>query len=119
MPIKALKRMAPFWYKPDSQKDDPSPTRFKIRGLNGTEQGYVQPELVIDTTGKMVTGMTGKGLELTLGYGLLDWENFTDEDGAAIAFSPINFGRLDIVTRTELAMQILAASYVAPEEKKT
>ena len=120
MAMRALRRMAPVWYTPDSQKDDPNPTRFKIRGLNGTEQGYIQPELKINETTRMVDGMSGRGLEQTLGYGLLDWENLVDEDGSSqIAYSPLNFGRIDLITRTELAMQILAASFVSPEEKKT
>ncbi len=119
MAMQALKRMAPFWYTPDGQKDDPNPTKFKVRGLNGNEQGYIQPELKIDETTKMVSGMSGRGLELTLAYGLLGWENFLDEDGGQVAYSPLNFGRVDLVTRTELAMQILAASFVTPEEKKT
>lgn len=117
MAIKALKRMAPFWWTPEDQEGEPK-TRFKIRGLNGAQQSYVFPELQIDQVARMATGMTGRGVELTLSYGLLDWDHFNDEEGP-IAFSPANFERVDPGMRAKLSMAILAASYVSLEEKKT
>lgn len=117
MPIKALNPFVPFWYVPTPEKGVENPTRFKIRGLNGTEQGYIQPEIRVDSS-FMVTGLSGKGLELALQYGLSDWENFANDAGA-VAFSPANFGLIDIGTRIELAFQILGASYIKPGEKKT
>lgn len=118
MAIKALNPFAAFWYTPRVEDGAPNPTRFKIRGLDGTEQGYLVPELEFDTTARMIKGMTGRGLELALGYGLVDWENFANDRGP-VAFVPANFGMLDYALRVELAMQILTASYVQPEEKKT
>lgn len=118
MAVKALNPIAPRWYTPKSEEGSENPTRFKIRGLNGNEQGYVWPELVVDNELKTVTGMTGKGLELALRYGLVDWENFSNDQGP-VAFSVQNFAFIDYGLRTELAMVIVAASYVTPEEKKT
>lgn len=118
MAIKALNPFAPAWYTPRAELGSPNPTRFKIRGLDGTEQGYLVPELTIDPVLRTISGMTGKGLELALAYGLLDWENFANDKGP-VAFVPGNFNLIDYKTRIELAMQILTASYVQPEEKKT
>lgn len=114
--MKALNPMAAFWYTPRGEEGAERPTRFKIRGLDGTQQGYVYPELKID--GKMVIGMTGKGLELTLEYGLVDWENFANDQGP-VPFTRQNLGMIDYAVRAELAMQIIAAGHVKPEEKKT
>lgn len=118
MAIKALNPLAPRWYVPRGEDGEENPTRFKIRGLNGTEQGYVWPELKIDDELKTVTGMSGKGLELALRYGLVDWENFANDQGE-VAYSVQNFSLIDYGLRVELAMVIVAASYVTPEEKKT
>lgn len=118
MALKALNPLAPSWYTPRSELDAPNPTRFKIRGLDGTEQGYLVPELTLNPQLRTVTGMTGKGLELALSYGLLDWENFANDKGP-VPFVPGNFNLIDYPTRVELAMRILTASYLQDEEKKT
>ncbi len=118
MAIRALNPFAPFWYTPRGEEGQEKPTRFKIRGLDGTELGYLSPELVVDEAKGMVTGMSGKGLELALRYGLLDWENFENDQGP-VRFSVGSFGKIPYVIRGELAMNILAASYVQEAEKKT
>lgn len=118
MAIKALNPFAPFWYTPKSEEGAPNPTKFKIRGMDGAEQGYVATELLLDEGSRAVIGFTGKGLELTLRYGLLDWENFANDDGP-VACVPSNFALIDYNTRCKLATRILSASYVSPEEKKT
>lgn len=125
MAIKAQSKMVPAWYVPRAERDEagealPDATRFKLRGLTGKELSFIQPELIVGEVNgvPMVTGTTGKGGELALYYGLRDWENFRDDDGP-LAFSQGNFERIDIQTRTELVMQIIAGSFITPEEKKT
>lgn len=118
MTIKALNPFAPFWYTPASEQGDEKPTRFKLRGLDGVELGYVSPELQVDDVQGTVSGITGKGLELALKYGLLDWENFENDQGP-VKFSVHNFRLIPYVMRAELAMRIIAASYVQEAEKKT
>jgi hypothetical protein len=118
MTIKAMNPLASFWYTPRAEEGAPNPTRFKIRGLNGTEQGYIVPELTLDPMGRIVAGMSGRGIEMALAYGLTDWENLVNGKGT-VAFGAGNFGLLDYAMRVELAMKILAASYVEAEEKKT
>lgn len=118
MAIKALNPFTPFWYTPMAEQGVDNPTRFQIRGLDGTQQGYMQPELTVDRATRMVTGLSGRGLELALQYGLLGWENFSKDEGP-VSFTPRNFALIDIALRTELAMTILGSSYVKPAEKKT
>lgn len=115
---KALNPFAPFWYTPRGDVGRENPTRFKIRGLDGNELGYVSPELRIDEAKRMVTGASGRGLELALQYGLLDWENFANDTGP-VAYAPANFGLIAFELRSELFWRILAASHIAEEQKKT
>jgi hypothetical protein len=117
---KAQNPFAPEWYTPAEDQGKENPTRFKVRGLNGAEMGYVQPEMILDTSGPqaMLSGLTGKGLDLTLKHGLLDWENF-DNDSGALKFSPHNFSLIPLTLRTELALKIISMSFVSEEEKKT
>lgn len=118
MAIKAFNPFAPFWYTPREEEGAQNPTRFKLRGLNGTEQGYIGPELRFDEGGRSLRGLTGKGLEVALQHGLLDWENFANDHGKVV-FTPLNFALVPHPLQVELAMQILGASYVQQEEKKT
>lgn len=122
MAIKALNKLAASWYVPRSERDEndapvPGATRFKLRGLSGGELGYVHPELKFDAENTII-GISGAGLDYCLRHGLKDWENFANDHGA-LACTPANFELIDIGTRTELAIQILAASFVTSEEKKT
>jgi len=117
---KAQNPFAPEWYTPAEDQGKENPTRFKVRGLDGAEMGYVQPEMLLDTDGAqpMLSGLTGKGLEQTLKHGLLDWENFSNDSGP-LKFSPHNFRLIDLRLRTELALKIISMSFVSEEEKKT
>lgn len=119
--MKALNPFAAEWYTPAEDKESENPTRFKIRGLNGSQVGYVQPEMILgvnDEGTPMLTGLTGKGVDVTLNLGLVDWENFANDFGS-VKFSQHNFGLIDVKTRTELALQIIAKSFATAEEKKT
>lgn len=118
MTIKALNPFAPRWWTPSSEEGSPNPTRFKIRGLDGNEQCYIHPEIMLDRNERSYTGLTGKGVEMVLAYGLLDWENFANDTGA-VACVPANFRLIDQLTRKQIATEILVASFVQPEEKKT
>lgn len=115
---KALNPFAPFWYTAREDKDNPNPTRFKLQGLNGEQMGYIAPEFILDQQTKAITGLTGKGIETALNYGLLDWENFQNDQGN-VAFSRMNFGLMAHPLRGELAFQVILASHVPAEAKKT
>lgn len=112
MAIKALNPFEASWWTPPSQKDDPNPTRFKLKGLDGTQNGYVAPELQIDEHGR-VRGISGKGIELALTYGLIDWENFENDKGP-VKFNRANFGLIPYDLRVDIALEVLVRS--APDE---
>lgn len=116
---KALNPFAPFWYTPvgDRLLPEGQRTRFKIKGLDGVEAGYVLPEVRFAPDGQMV-GLSGKGVELALGYALCDWENFSNDLGP-VAFARANFNLIPVELRAELSLHILGASFPSPDEKKT
>jgi len=116
--VKALNPFSPFWYTPPSEEGVEKPTKFKIRGLDGTQMGYVQPEMLFEGPGGLLSGLTGKGLEAALDYGLLDWESF-ENDAGPIAFHKVNFKFIPFSMQAELATQIVAASWVNAAQKKT
>jgi hypothetical protein len=122
MAMKALNPMAPFWFTPDSEErteaEESKRTKFKIRGLDGEQLGFIQPELRFTEDGRSLVGMSGKGVVLALQFGLLDWENVANDQGP-VAFSPANFRLLPMSARDSLALKILVASYVQEPEKKT
>jgi hypothetical protein len=115
--VKVLNPFAPDWYTPKDEQTAPSPARFKLRGLDGNQLGYVAPEMRVDERGQ-IAGMSGKGIELALAYGLVDWEGIENDRGP-VAFAPANFALLPFDLRTELAMQVLIRSVPSEAEKKT
>lgn len=63
--------MNPFWFVPESEKDDPTPTRFRIKGLTSAQKIDVNSEV------DMANGTISlKGCLLAFKYGLLGWDNF-------------------------------------------
>jgi len=115
MAIKALSGFAPYWYTPKSQIKDPDPTRFKVHKLNGEQMGNVRPELSFNALGDM--DITGRGLTLTLIYGLDDWENFCDDQGPVKAVLE-NHCLIHVADRVELATEIIKASTLGEESRK-
>jgi len=118
MTLKALNPFAPFWYTPREEEGSEHPTRFKIQGLNGEQMGYIAPEFILDPQTKAISALTGKGIEVALNFGLVDWENFSNDNGP-VMFARSNFGLMPHRLRGELAFQVIIASYVAQDAKKT
>src|SRR4051812_39665804 len=115
--MKAQNPFAPFWYTPDQDKDLPEGqrTRFKLKGLDGEQLGYVAPEFILEPTTARLTGITGKGLATAMDYGLVDWENFSNDQGV-VPFVRANFGLIPHRVRVELAFQVILASHVSQAE---
>jgi hypothetical protein len=118
MAIKALNPFAPYWYVPkDEQKSSEElKTRFRLRGLDGEQLGHVGPEFIMDEFGR-VKNITGRGIEIALSFGVTDWENFNNDQGA-VKFSRANFRLIPYDIRSELAVEIISASSPSEEERK-
>lgn len=116
MTIKALNPFEPVWYTPKSEAGQDNPTRFRLKGLDGAAMGYVAPELIVDDHGH-VRNMTGKGIDLVLAYGLIDWENFSDDKGQ-VRFNRSRFGAIPYDLRSELASEVMILSQPSEDERK-
>ena len=114
MGIKALSGLVPEWYTPAGQEDDPTPTRFRLRPLNGSEYGEVAD--YIDMVGGRIF-IRNAGRDLCLKTALLDWENFEGFDGP-LEFSMNAIDLIPHTLRVELVNRILEISTLGEEQVK-
>ena len=118
MTIKALSSFTPEWYTPASEVDAATPARFKVRGLTGSQQAEVSPEIILDDNEDVK--ISGRAMFLLLKFGLTDWEGLEDGGG------PVRFGKntkanqdlLPYPLQIELAGRIFELTYPAPDDKK-
>ena len=118
MTIKALSSFTPEWYTPASEVDADTPARFKVRGLTGSQQAEVSPEIILDDNEDVK--ISGRAMFLLLKFGLTDWEGLEDGGG------PVRFGKntkanqdlLPYPLQIELAGRIFELTYPAPDDKK-
>lgn len=109
----------PDWFVPKSQRELPEAqqTRFKVRGLIGSE--------VIDVSFIEEDGwlkMTTRGVDACIRSGLLGWERFNDADGKAIDFLPnawkANADRIPPFELGEIARDIWQRTKLSEGERK-
>lgn len=118
--IRAQNPLTPYWFTPEDQSDGEEATRFKIQGLNGIQFADLAPDLAQDAEGNIIN-INGKGVRLCCRYGLVDWEHFDNDNG------PVKFGKnmtanmacIPYDVLMELAVEIITASQVTEQEKKT
>jgi len=115
MPI-AVKKIAPSWYVLEDERDDEQPTRFKVQPLSSIQYLELTSEAEEDKQGDM--SLTGRGLIMAAKYGLVGWENFYDERGKPVKFSPHNIAMVPPLALAELAGEILTISSPDDAEKK-
>ena len=118
MTIKALSSFTPEWYTPASEADDDTPARFKVRGLTGSQQAEVSPE--IELLDNEDVKISGRAMFLLLKFGLTDWEGLED-DGGPVRFgknTKVNQDLLPYPLQIELAGRIFELTYPAPDDKK-
>ena len=83
MTITAINQFGPEWFTLDGQEDEDKPARVKLRGLDGAGQAEIAPELSITNDGIIPSP---RGIRIMFRFGLVDWENITDQAGAALPF---------------------------------
>lgn len=115
MAITVLTGLAEEWFTPEDERGEDTPTRFKIRPLNGMEflEVMAEGEQVGDS---FVTNHAGR--TLLLRRGLVDWENLLEENGRPLKFSVHNLAKIPANILAELSNEIMQRSALAMEEKK-
>lgn len=117
MAIRAARVLQPEWYTPEDQKDDPQPTRFKIRPLNQLELMEITDVSQITADGDIV--LTAAARKRLVELGVTDWENFPDaETGEPIECSAAGKRRIPIGYLNDLSFQIFERTALTLEEKK-
>ncbi|MCP4477835.1 MAG: hypothetical protein GY818_07065 [Planctomycetaceae bacterium] len=114
--IKVNTGLAPTWFTPSGEIDEETPTRFKIKPLNGFDFLEFCTEARILANGAMVPNK--KGTEIALKAGLIDWENFVDHQEKAIKFSVHNFKLLPAEVLSELVGAIVSQSSTDEDDEK-
>jgi hypothetical protein len=113
MAITALSKVNPFWYIPESEREEQRPTRFRLKPLTPSEK---ESCMEINRDGKLCLPVSA--YDRILRIGTVDWENFPDERGVALTFSLSNIDRIPEITRLELAGAILSGSQISEDEAK-
>ena len=113
MAITAKKQLVATWYTPESQESEESPARFKVRPLTGS-----QALEVYDHFDGKKRRFLSSGIHLAMAYGLVDWENVTDENGNKIECVPSNFKYLPPVDANELGNHIIEMASLSGDEEK-
>lgn len=114
---KALAPLKETWFTLPSEVEAPDATQFLIRPLSGPERADV--ELYRDASGNWT--FTGESVRALLRFGLRGWKNFRDDEGEVLFVrgdDRANLARLDLVTTTELAMEIWMRSALTEEQRK-
>lgn len=115
MPI-ARTNLASSWYILENERDQENPTRFHVKPLTSLEFLELTADSRTDDRGNVV--LTGAALVRAVRVSLKAWENFYDQDGKAVRFSPHNIGVIPPDALAELAGYILDISAPGEPEKK-
>lgn len=110
MPITALNKVSPSWYTPESEKKEKKPTRFKLKPLTPPEMESIY------TATEMGLGIPPANYGQVLKMGIVDWENFLDENGRDIKCKWTEHHRIPGDLRFELAMEVIDRSQISGDE---
>ena len=99
----------------EDQKSD-NPTIWKVRPLDGQQYMGIMAEANSDDDGMM--SFSERTMKKTLKYGFIGWSNFSDEDGKAIKFSQMSFGRVPVTELTKIFSEIIRLSSLSEDEAK-
>jgi hypothetical protein len=107
---------APEWVVLGMDAGKEGAPRYKIRALDGLQQQDILKEMVVTAEGEVTIG--GAGVRAALKYGLLDWENQTDEQDAPLEFSRDNIRLLPGMRLFSIAEKIIYGSKLADAARK-
>lgn len=116
MAIKPINGLVPEWFTPTSQQGDDNPTRVKIRPLDGMQ--HMEVMMHVDVAGSGDLFVDAKGMGLALKFGMVEWENFTDDKGLPIPCTPDNYGKLPSNDLAEIGRTIINRSNLTEDARK-
>lgn len=109
--MKPLNNLTQHWFTPEAEADNETPTRFKLKPLDGQQYMAVMLETKADEDGNL--SLSSAGMNLALKHGLVGWENLGD-----VPFSKNSFGRIPALELIGIASEIVRRSTLAEEQVK-
>ena len=113
---KVSKKLTGDWFTPEQPGvAEASQKSYKWRPMDGLQAMEVLAEC------RMVDGdlmPTGTALRLAIGYGLIGWKNYVDDDGDALSFNRGLVGTIPANHLSQVAMVIINHSNITDDEAK-
>lgn len=115
--IRLPAKVAPAWYTPESERNDPQPTRFLCNPLPASVLVELNQHRFPRADGE--EGITGAGILLTLRRGISDVENLAGPDGKVLEhYTAAALYDLPPSIMMELALHLIAGSTLSEGERK-
>ena len=109
------KRLGPYDYKLNSEKESPAATVFIVQPLNGLDYLFCWQEVTkVDNKFRI----SADGMHRAIGAGLRGWRNLRDHLGNDAPFSPDAIELLDSKVINELVWEILTNAQLSEAEVK-
>lgn len=110
-------KIAPAWFTPADEEGKEDAARYRIRPLDGMEFLEVAPHMYLDASGYI--HYDGKGMQILIRYGLMDWENhFDPETGECIEFNREALRRIPPLRLKVIAQEIADRTQLTEGERK-
>lgn len=113
MALKVNTKLLPVDYIPNIERDDPNPTVFTLKPLNGAEYLDV---IAYMTNADGVQRLSRAGIEKIFAYGVRNVSNVIDQDGQLVKKATADL--FDPIILSEIAGEILSISEIGDSEKK-
>lgn len=116
--IRAISKLEPDWYVPESEKEEAVPTQFLLSPL--TQIDNLRIGGLVKIKGDEIT-INADAIEIALTGGLVGWKNFKDGSGKDVVFTQFQKSNIDKIPgeyMLELAAEIVTRSNTTEEEEK-
>ena len=115
MAIKTIVGITPYWYTPETEKEESNPARFRLVPLNSEQLDQAMEGAKIEDNG--LSRLTPTGIRSALVAGISEWENVESESGA-LPCIPANHKYLPWVLRLSLASEIVNSAMLREGDLK-
>lgn len=113
---KITQKLTGGWFTPEQPGvAEESRKSYKWRPMDGLQSMEVLAECKVINNDFIPSGTA---LRLAIGYGLVGWKNYVDEDGEALSFNRGLVGNIPANHLSHIAMEIINNSNISDEEAK-
>lgn len=118
MAITLRQKIAPSWYTPESEKGEASPTRFRVRPLDGVERLECYEHLSFNKAGQAYLNATG--VAFCAARGVIGWENAPEknDDGSDKPLTQPALRQLEPLLIRELGLHVWHITELGADAEK-